>query len=474
MDPCRLSAADLAAALARRELSAVEALDAVLERAQRIAGPINPFAVPLHERARQAAARADVALAEGTGGALCGLPATIKDSHYLAGVTAASGSRALAGFVPTETSAAVERLEAAGAVVYAKTTTPEFCYFGITESPMNGRTSNPWDLDRTPGGSSGGAAAAVAAGLGPIALGGDGGGSIRIPAAFCGLVGFKPTFGAVPREPCTAGWKTIVSYGPIARSVADARLVLRALAGPDARDRHSIAVDGLDAPAADPGALRAAASEDLGFAPVDDDVRSAFRAALAALEAAGVTLVEDAPGLGSSVGPWSAIATAEARYSEAGPYENDRDALGDEAAQFIGHGELVTREQYVGAQMGREHIHRAYAGLFERTGASVLLTPTLGCEAFPHGSTHPEEIGGVPIEAPWLDWGGFLYDANLVGLPACAVPIGLGDDGLPVSIQVIGPRTSDGAVLAAAEAIERIVGFDARPPEPAAAPAEAG
>ena len=466
MDVCELSAGGLRSALGRGEVSAVEVLEAVLERADRVSGPINPFAVRLDERARTAASVADAAFARGTAGPLCGVPVTIKDSHYLAGVSAATGSRALKDFVPAETSAAVERLQAAGAVIYAKTTTPEFCYFGITESPVNGRTSNPWDLDRTPGGSSGGAAAAVAAGLGPLALGGDGGGSIRIPAAFCGLVGFKPTFGLVPREPCAVGWKTLVSYGPLARSVDDAWLMLRALAGWHPRDRHSLGVDDLEAPVADPRALRVAVSEDLGFAPVDDDVRSAFRAVVALLEDAGAQVVEDSPGLDSSVAAWSTIATAEARHSEAAQFEHHHALLGEAAAQFMAYGGLVTREQYVSAQMAREPIHRAYVDLFERSGASILLTPTLGLEAFAHGSPHPERIGGLPIEPPWLDWGGLLYDANLAGLPACAVPIGLGDDGLPVSLQVLGPRGSDGAVLAAAEAIERLVDFSARPLEP--------
>ena len=351
-------------------------------------------------------------------------------------------------------------------MIFAKTTTPEFCYFGITDSPVNGRTSNPWDVDRTPGGSSGGAGAAVAAGFGPLALGGDGGGSIRIPAAFCGLVGFKPTFGLVPREPCAVGWKTLVAYGPLARSVSDARLMLQALAGWHPRDRHSLDVDGLDTPAADPRTLRVVASEDLGFAPLDDDVRRAFRAVVARLEAAGAQVVEDTTGLDSSVATWSTIATAEARHSEAAQFEHHHALLGAAAAEFMAHGGLVTREHYVSAQMAREPIHRAYVDLFERSGASVLLTPTLGVEAFPHGSAYPEQIGGVPIEPPWLDWCGLLYDANLAGLPACAVPIGLGDDGLPVSVQVLGPRGSDGAVLAAAEAIERLVDFSARPPEP--------
>jgi Asp-tRNA(Asn)/Glu-tRNA(Gln) amidotransferase A subunit family amidase len=464
MEVWSLSARDLGAALRRRELSATDALEDVIERADQIEGPLNPFAVRLDDRARRAARGADAALAAGEGGPLCGIPLTIKDSHWLAGVTSAVGSRALADFVPTETCAAVERLEAAGAVIFAKTTTPEFCYFGITESPLNGRTSNPWNVARTPGGSSGGAGAAVAAGAGPLALGGDGGGSIRIPSAFCGLVGFKPTFGLVAREPCSPGWKSLVSYGPMARNVADARAMLLTIAGAEARDRRSLSVDGLDRAAPDPSELRIAISEDLGFAPLDDDVRRAFRATVALLEAAGATIIEDSPGLDSSVQTWSAIAVADARYSEAWLYERDHELIGEDALTFMGYGGLVTAAEYVQAQVLRDRIHRAYVDMFGRNGASVLLTPALGCEAFEHGSAHPAEIGGVPIEPPWTDWCGFLYDANLAGLPACALPVGLGDDNLPVSVQLLGLRGHDGAVLAAAEAVERLVGFDTSPP----------
>jgi Asp-tRNA(Asn)/Glu-tRNA(Gln) amidotransferase A subunit family amidase len=462
VDICSLSALDLRTALAQRELSAGDALEAVLARADRIAPVLNPFAVRFDDRARRAAAAADAALARGDGGPLCGIPLTIKDSHWLAGVTAAVGSPSWEGFVPSETSAAVERLEAAGAVIYAKTTTPEFCFHGVTASPLNGLTSNPWDVARTPGGSSGGAAAALAAGAGPLALGGDGGGSIRIPAAFCGLVGFKPTFGLVPREPCSAGWKTLVSYGPMARSVADARAMLLPIAGMDPRDRHSLSVGGLDLPAPDPAALRIAVSEDLGFAPVDDDVRAAFRRTVRLLEAAGATLIEDAPGLHSSVRSWSAIAVADARYAE----PNMSELVGEHARAFMTYGEHVTTADYVQAQVFRERIHRAYADLFARTGAAVLLTPTLGVEAFEHGASHPIEIGGEPVDPVWHDWGGFLYDANLAGLPACAIPAGLGDDGLPVSVQLLGARGRDGAVLAAAETVERLVAFDLRPDLP--------
>jgi Asp-tRNA(Asn)/Glu-tRNA(Gln) amidotransferase A subunit family amidase len=470
MDVCSLSALDLGAALRRRELSAMDALEAVIERANLIEGSLNPFAVRLDDRARRAAEAADVALAAGEGGPLCGIPMTIKDSHWLAGVTSAVGSRALADFVPSETCAAVERLDAAGAVIYAKTTTPEFCYFGITESPLNGRTSNPWNTARTPGGSSGGAAAALAAGAGPLALGGDGGGSIRIPAAFCGIVGYKPTFGLVAREPCSPGWRSLVSYGPMARSVADARAMLRTIAGAERRDRHSVDVGGLDDVAPDPRELRVAVSEDLGFAPVDDDVRHAFRAAVSLLQAAGATIIEDSPGLESSVQTWSAIAVADARYAEAWLYEQDHELVGEDALRFMGYGGLVTCAEYVQAQVVREQIHRAYVDMFARTGASVLLTPALGCEAFEHGAHHPAEIGGTAIESPWTDWCGFLYDANLAGLPACALPVGLGDDHLPVAVQLLGLQGHDGAVLAAAEVVERLVGFDARPPASTASP----
>jgi Asp-tRNA(Asn)/Glu-tRNA(Gln) amidotransferase A subunit family amidase len=331
----------------------------------------------------------------------------------------------------------------------------EFCYFGISEAPVFGRTNNPHDLTRTAGGSSGGAAAQVAAYAGPVALGGDGGGSIRIPAAFCGLVGFKPTFGLVPHEPSAACWKTLVSVGPLARTVADARLLLGAIAGHDRRDRNS-------APRPEPPPeqtgrrLRVVASEDLGFAPVDDDVRRAFRRVLTDLTRAGVDVVVDHPGLSSSAVTWATIACAEARWTEATEYERRANLLSAEVRDYLAFGEQISTRAYVQAQFERERIHRAYAELFTRTGADVLLTPALGGEAFAHGRRYPEAIGGVPIEHPWLDWSGFLYDANLAGLPACAVPAGIGDDRLPVSVQVVGERWRDHLVLAAAETVESV------------------
>jgi len=294
-------------------------------------------------------------------------------------------------------------------------------------------------------------------------LGGDGGGSIRIPAAFCGIVGFKPTLGLVPHEPSSSGWKTLVAIGPMARSVADARLLLTAVAGPDPRDRHSLPPVPLAAPVPEPAELRVVVSEDLGFAALDADVRRSFRGTVDRLADAGVQIIADAPGLPTSVHAWSAIALAEAYFSERDEFTHRRADLGDRAVEFIEAGGSVTNEQYVLAQFAREHIHRAYADLFARTGASVLLTPTLGCEAFPADQRYPETIGGVPVGPPELDWAPFLYDANLAGLPACALPMGLGDDGLPLSMHVLGQRCDDGRVLAAAQIIEQVIDFSARP-----------
>lgn len=468
MDACEMPAVELSAALRRRELSAGEALEAVLQRADEIAGTVNPFSARLDDRARRAAREADDLLARKARrrrpGPLCGVPVSTKDSHWMAGIESTSGSYARKGFVPTETMGGIARLEASGAIVFARTTVPEFCYLGITESDAFGRTANPWNLERTAGGSSGGAAAAVAAGCGPLSLGGDGGGSIRIPAAFCGIVGFKPTFGLIPHEPSTAGWKTLVAVGPMARSVADVRLMLAAVAGFDRRDRHSLPPVRLDVPAPPLADLRVVVSEDLGFAPVDDDVRRSFGLAVDRLADSGVQVVEDSPQLDTSVHTWSAIALAEAHVSEHDEFVHHHADLGEDAAQYIAAGGYVTAGQYIEAQFARERIHRAYVDMFDRTGASVLLTPTLGCEAFPHGRRHPETVGGVPVQLPELDWAPFLYDANLAGLPACALPIGLGDDGLPVSIHVLGRRCDDGLVLAAAQTIEQVIGFDARPP----------
>lgn len=434
--------------LRRREISAVELLEQTIERAERLVGVLNPFALPLYGRARQAALEADKKIAAGGGGRLCGLPVTIKDSQFLAGYPCANGSQLLQDFVPSETCRAVEILEQEDAIIFAKTTCPEFSLTGVTHSEVYGLTSNPWNVGRTCGGSSGGAATAVAAGLGSFSLGGDGGGSIRIPAGFCGIVGFKPSFGMVPREPCFPSWQSIVSYGPMTRSVADARMFFDLLGEnfsgnrkPALNRRHIIF------------------SEDLGFAPVNTDVREAFQRVVTMMADAGFEMIDDNPGLGSSVETWAITACYDAAENARGSAYN-LDYLGEVAKGFIDFGDQFSAADFERAQAQRRVIRAHYEQLFSRHRARILITPTLGCEAFPHGTIHPEKIDDTHIELPWLDWASFLYDANLVGMPACAIPMGLGDEGLPLSLQILGPVGADYEVLRVAEEVEKLIGWD--------------
>ena len=435
-------------ALQTGKISAVDLLEQTITRAEEIAPQLNPFALKLYSRARQSAQEADRKLADGSGGRLCGLPITIKDSQFLAGYPCANGSHTLSDFVPTETCRAIELLEQEGAIIFAKTTCPEFSLTGVTHSEIYGLTSNPWDIERTCGGSSGGAAVAVATGLGAFSLGGDGGGSIRIPAGFCGIVGFKPSFGAIPREPCFPSWRSIVSYGPMTRSVADARLFFSILSEQD--DSHRVAE--LDSCAV-------VYSEDLGFAPVDEDVRIAFRQVIARLGETGCKTMEDHPGLSSSVITWAVTASYDAA-EHARASACNLDYLGEVAKGFIDFGEQFSAGDFEEAQAHREVIRQRYAAMFARNGSNILITPALGCEAFLHGSIHPRQIADTRIELPWLDWASFLYDANLAGLPACAIPMGLGDEGLPLSLQVLGAEGRDYEVLQVAEAIEKLIGWD--------------
>lgn len=448
MQALKTTATEQLISLRAGQTSAVELLEQTIARAEELVPELNPFALTLYSRARQAAQEADKKLAAGKGGRLCGLPVTIKDSQFLAGYPCANGSHILRDFIPTETCRAIEILEQEDAIILAKTTCPEFSLTGVTHSDIYGLTSNPWDTGRTCGGSSGGAAVAVASGLGAFSLGGDGGGSIRIPAGFCGIVGFKPSFGAIPRDPCFPSWQSIVSYGPMTRSVADAKMFFEILspgfvANPMPGDADAAIIY----------------SEDLGFAPVDADVRAAFRQVIDKLRLSGFNLVDDNPGLQSSVVTWAVTACYDAAEHARGSAYN-LDYLGEVARGFIDFGEQFSAEDFDEAQAHRQVIREHYNQLFARHQSQILLTPTLGCEAFPHGTIHPRKIDDTHIELPWLDWASFLYDANLVGMPACAIPMGTGDEGLPLSLQIIGPEGSDHEVLRIAEAIEQLIGWD--------------
>ena len=439
--------------------SAVDTVSAALARIAELDGEVNAFTVVLEETAMESARAADALVRRGSTLPLLGVPVSVKDHIWLTGTPATNGSVALRDFVPPEDNAAVARLKAAGAVIVGKTNNPEFCYRGYTDNLLFGLTRNPWDLARTPGGSSGGAGASVAAGMTSLALGTDGGGSIRIPASFCGVVGHKPTFGAVPKDPGFPGWKTLSVDGPLARSVRDAALMMSVIVGASPADDMSWPA--VDPPAfvaamndvGDLSGLRVAWSEDMRGLPVDPGVRAVFHRAVAVFEDLGCTLTEAYPQVPYPTDLWNLIACAEGFVSEGLLLAQWRSQMSPGIPELIEAGRDTAAADYIAAMHEKAVYSRLWGEFF--TSFDLLLTPTMQLTAFPTGIQTPAEIDGTPIDPFFDDWCTSCLPANLAGLPATSVPAGLAG-GLPVGLSVTGPRWSDPLTLRAAAAFERL------------------
>jgi aspartyl-tRNA(Asn)/glutamyl-tRNA(Gln) amidotransferase subunit A len=444
-------ATELAARIRRREVSPVEVVEAILARMERLDGLLGAFCTPTPELALEMARAAEAAVVRGERlGPLHGVPVSIKDMTWTKGIRTTRGSRLYADFIPPEEPPVVERLRAAGAVILGKTNTPEFGWKGATENLLFPPTRNPWNTERTPGGSSGGAGAAVAAGLGPLATGTDGAGSIRIPAAFCGIVGHKPSFGRVPVYPTAID---LAVTGPMARTVHDAALLLEVMAGPDERDRHSLPDDGVDYAAECAGGVagwRVAWSPDLGYAPVDPEVRALAEAAARRFADLGAVVEEAHPGFADPREIINVLFYAQVGAQVAG-LPPERQALLDPglAAVLDGMGGL-TANDYIAMAMRRNDFWQPVRRFFERY--DVLLTPTLPITAFEVGGEGPTEVAGRAVGR--LGWTPFTFPFNLTGQPACTVPCGRTSEGLPVGLQIVGRRNDDASVLRAAAAFE--------------------
>jgi aspartyl-tRNA(Asn)/glutamyl-tRNA(Gln) amidotransferase subunit A len=468
-DICFTPATELAAAIAARRLTPVEVVDAVLERIEAENPRLNAYCL-VREAAREDAADAERALMAGEPlGPLHGVPVSIKDMTSTRGVRTTYGSRAFADHVPDVDATFVERLRDAGAIVVGKTNTPEFGNKGVCHSPLHGTTANPWRETHTAGGSSGGAAAAVAAGLGPLAEGGDGAGSIRIPASCCGVVGHKPSFGRVPIYP-RDGYHTITHHGPITRTVADAALMLAVMAGPEPRDPFTRR----DPPADYPAAVRDASVEgwtvgfsaDLGHLPVEPEVVGVVARAASTFEELGARVDAGFPALPDAREPmatiWRVIFSVVAR-DQVEPVVG-REGMDPHLAELLDAGSRVEAATFHRA-MGpfRIRLFRRLEELFRRF--RILVTPTLAVPPFPHptgGRPGPERVAGEEID-PFLGWL-LTYHFNLSGQPAITVPCGLTEDGLPVGMQIVGRPGADEDVLRAAAAFEAAHGPAPRPP----------
>jgi aspartyl-tRNA(Asn)/glutamyl-tRNA(Gln) amidotransferase subunit A len=449
-DPCSLSAVELLALYRGRRLSPVEAVRAVLARIERLNRPLNAFCL-VDAGAALAGAKESEArwMRSEPSGPLDGVPVSIKDVILARGWPTLRGSKTTNARGPWDDDApATARLREAGAVLVGKTTTPEFAWKGVTDSPLTGITRNPWDRRKTPGGSSGGAAAAVASGMGPLALGTDGGGSIRIPCSFTGLFGIKPTFGRVPAWP-PSPMGTIAHVGPIARSVADAALMLTVLARPDARDWFALPYHGRDyREGLEDGVrgLRIAYSADLGYAKVDREVAALVRGAVRSFEDLGARVEESDPGFDDPQEifsrHWFPGAAAFVRGVPAG-----KRRLMDKGLLAVAKkGERVTTAQYFDAMQKRAALGLLMNRFHERY--DLLVTPTLPLAAFDAGREAPKGV------KRWMDWTPFSFPFNLTQQPAASIPCGLTKAGLPVGLHIVGPKYADALVLRAARAFE--------------------
>jgi len=452
-----MTACETADAVRSKQLSAREALEAALKRIEVMNPPLNAFIAIDPEGARRQADAVDAAIARGDDpGLLAGVPMGIKDLEAVAGMPYTHGSRAHANDIADHDGVSVARLKAAGAVIIGKTNTPEFGYKGFTINELWGATRNPWDTEKTPGGSSGGSAAAVAAGMVPLCSASDGGGSIRIPAALTGCYGIKPQAGRIPRAAAHAPtWSSFSTLGPMARTVRDAARYLDVAAGPHPDDLEALDSTGGHFEAAvlggSPTLRRIGWSADLGYAVVEPEVLALARKAAEAFAAAnGAELIDASPGFANPMQWWITIAASgDTRLVDA-MTEEQRAVLEPGFLAFSELGRKITAVQMAEAQEQRHQTNRAMTRYFEQY--DLLLTPTMPMTAFVAEGPPPTVIDGREVGP-----GGsipFTYPFNFTGHPAASLPAGLAANGLPVGLQAVAPRYADALLLSASAAYE--------------------
>ncbi|WP_280421621.1 amidase [Nocardia carnea] len=470
------SAVEISSLIRDGRVTAAEVVESALARIDALDDSLHAFVERTDSLARTQAAEVDAAFARGDDpGPLAGVPIAVKDLIATAGVPTRNGTVVYGDWIPDEDDIVVERLKKAGAVILGKTTVPEFGYSAVGHNPVSPPARNPWNPELTPGGSSAGSAVAVATGMSPLALGSDGGGSVRIPASLCGLVGFKASMGRVPlypgcrdeRFPGMSSWETIEHIGPMTRSVTDAALLMSVIAGPDPRDRHSLPAGDVDwcgavsdGPARDLAGKRIAYSADLGYLPVDPRVRSIVATAVEAFEELGATVVEADPGIDDPRSYiWSIVMADSDLVGMRGLVAQYRDRMSPHLVELIER--RWTAEEFTTAQMMRKRVVNQLWRFMQNY--DLLITPTLAVPAFPIGIQGPELIDGRMVDSG--SWLGFLNIFNWSGQPAISVPAGFTDDGLPVGLQIVGPHLGDAAVLAAAALFEQQRPWQHRWPE---------
>jgi aspartyl-tRNA(Asn)/glutamyl-tRNA(Gln) amidotransferase subunit A len=446
----------------RKKVSPVEVLQSVLDRYERVNSAINAVVTLDAQGACDAARASEQRMMRGERlGELDGVPVTIKDNIQVKGLRATWGSELYRDYVPQRDELAVARLRAAGAVIVGKTNTPEFALSGFTDNRLFGPTRNPWQTELTPGGSSGGAVAALAAGIAPLALGTDAGGSIRRPASYAGVVGFRPSTGRIARAygfPPMAGDFQVI--GPAARTVDDVAILFRHLSGPDPIDLISLRAPPQESGAKRPLRIRCVTS--LGKAPIEPDIVSSVRDAAAILKALGHEVVDgaapyDVSNIDEIWGTLSAAGLARVLATYAGWREKIHPSLMPAAER----GTSDTGIEYVQALDAVTELRRRMAQEFEKY--DVLVTPTCASHPWPIGTPYPKEINGVPVGPR----GSALFSTfvNAAALPAISVPVTPSASGIPIGMQLVGRYGADETLLSLAAEFESAQPWASRWPE---------
>lgn len=452
----RDSAAGLAGKLARRELSAREAVRAHLDRIAAADPALSAF---LTVAADAALARADALdAAPAPLGPLHGLPVAVKDLTDTAGLRTTYGSALFADHVPAANDLAVARIEAAGGIVIGKTNTPEFGFGAVCRNRLAGPTRNPFDPALTSGGSSGGSAVAVATGMAPLAHGTDFGGSVRVPASFCGVASIRPTPGLIPAPGRTLGWDTLATHGVLARDTADCALLLGAMAGADPRDPTSLFGDRDDG-----SASRLGATADFSAAAVSQAVHARFETAVERLERAAGPVARRSPDCGDAMATFRTLRAAQIHHAYGPLLKEQGGRLTDTVRWNIEAGAGVTADAYLDAQAARTALYRRFLALFEEI--DVLVAPACGVLPWPNEDGEVTRIDGRPVDSI-LDYLGVTAIVTLIGFPVLTLPVGGGAAGEPpFGVQLIARPGEEARLIRLGRWLEREAGFVHRWPE---------
>ncbi|MDA0770972.1 MAG: hypothetical protein BZY79_06170 [SAR202 cluster bacterium Casp-Chloro-G4] len=450
---------EVAELIATKQVSPVEMTQLFFDRIERLDSQLNSYLTLTYDEAMQTAREAEQAVVRGDElGLLHGVPISVKDLELTRGIRTTSGSLHFKDRVPDEDSIVVERVRSAGAVILGKTNTPEFGHRGVTDNLLGDSCRNPWNTERTSGGSTGGGAAALAAGLCSLATGSDGGGSLRIPASFCGVYGIKPTQGRVPRyggaaAPLVAN--QLSQSGSLSRNVRDSALLLQVLAGYDSRDPASIREDAPDFLAAldmDVSGMRIAWSPDYGYAPVDPEVVEVCAQAAKAFEELGCTVEETDLVLDAPIEPFRIVFSVNTYAAMGEMVDKYEDELTDYFMDNMRFARTVSASDYARAVGYIDKLTAQFEDQLDQF--DLILSPTMAVPPFSVGQI-PTEIAGQPVDG-FVGFMPFTYPINMIGNSAASVPAGFSSGGLPIGLHIVGGWGDEETVLAASAAFEQV------------------